>query len=80
MLQTALPLEELCEDIKQHIRALTGVMVDDLQVEAEGHQVILTGRARRFFNKQQATKAAQEVLERQDNQHGQRLLNEIEVC
>ena len=53
MLQAALPLEELCEDIKRHIRTLTGVMVDDLQVQAEGHQVILTGRARRFFNKQQ---------------------------
>lgn len=79
MLGSAIAIEELCQDIKQHIRSLTGVLVDDLHVEADGHQVILTGRARRYFNKQQATRAAQEVLEKQETEHGQ-LLNEIEVC
>lgn len=79
MLGSAIVIDQLCEDIKRHIRSLTGVMVDDLHVKADGHQVILTGRARRYFNKQQATRAAQEVLEKQDTEHGH-LSNEIEVC
>lgn len=79
MLSSSLPINHLCQDIKRHIRSLTGVIVDDLQVEADGHQVILTGRARRYFHKQQATRAAQEVLGKHDQEHEQSLLNEIEV-
>ena len=76
MLDTESPqkLRELCRDVERQIRFRTGVTVNDLRVEAMGDQVILMGRAKRYYTKQQATHAAFEVLDQ-----SQTLTNEIVV-
>lgn len=76
MLKTESPekLTELCRNIERQIRFRTGITVNDLRVEAMGDQVILMGRAKRYYTKQQATHAAYEVIGQSQN-----LTNDIVV-